>query len=138
MEVNSRILNAIVGAAAIASVTTSAIAATSTSPTAPAAPAAPAAAASPTVHGTAPTGTAPIGTAPAAGLVETKAPEKCFGVVKAGKNDCKSTAGLHSCAAQSLIDGDKGDWILLPAGTCDRLVSGMLESKLNSKTDKKS
>lgn len=51
--------------------------------------------------------------------------EKCYGVVKAGKNDCSSSKkGGHSCAGAASIDGDKTEWILLPKGTCDRLVNG--------------
>ncbi len=51
--------------------------------------------------------------------------EKCYGVVKAGKNDCGSAKkGGHSCAGGATIDGDKSEWVLLPSGTCDRLVNG--------------
>lgn len=51
--------------------------------------------------------------------------EKCYGVVKAGKNDCSSAKkGEHSCAGGASIDGDKNEWILLPKGTCDRIVNG--------------
>ncbi len=32
------------------------------------------------------------------------AAEKCYGVVKAGKNDCRTAA--HSCAGQAAKDGD--------------------------------
>jgi len=45
--------------------------------------------------------------------------EKCYGVSKAGKNDC--AAGAHSCAGQSTKDGDKSSFIALPAGLCARL-----------------
>jgi len=61
----------------------------------------------------------------AAGAVaQTKDPdmtgkEKCYGVSKAGKNDC--AAGAHSCAGQSTKDGDKSSFIALPAGLCARL-----------------
>ena len=33
--------------------------------------------------------------------------EKCYGVAKAGKNDCASSNGTHSCAARAKKDGDK-------------------------------
>lgn len=53
--------------------------------------------------------------------------EKCYGVVKAGKNDCSSAKkGAHSCAGGAEKDGDKDEWILLPSGTCERLVSGFV------------
>jgi uncharacterized membrane protein len=48
--------------------------------------------------------------------------EKCFGVAKAGKNDC--AAGAHSCAGQATKDGDKSSFIVLPAGVCSRLAGG--------------
>ena len=53
-------------------------------------------------------------------------PEKCYGVVKAGQNDCGNAAGTHSCAGQSTVDGDGGEWVFLPKGTCEKLVGGSL------------
>lgn len=49
---------------------------------------------------------------------------KCYGVVKAGKNDCADLAKTHSCAAQSKVDGSGGDFIALPKGICEKLVGG--------------
>jgi uncharacterized membrane protein len=48
--------------------------------------------------------------------------EKCAGIVKAGKNDCKSSA--HSCAGQAKKDADPMEWLLVPAGTCEKIVDG--------------
>jgi uncharacterized membrane protein len=48
--------------------------------------------------------------------------EKCYGIAKAGKNDC--AANGHACAGQSKTNGDKKEWIKVPAGTCDRIVGG--------------
>lgn len=48
--------------------------------------------------------------------------EKCYGVAKAGKNDC--AGGKLSCAGQSKVDGDKAAFIAVPAGLCDRLAGG--------------
>lgn len=53
--------------------------------------------------------------------------EKCYGVAKAGKNDCANKAGTHSCAGQSTTDGDAGEWVYVPAGLCDKLVGGSTE-----------
>lgn len=53
---------------------------------------------------------------------EEQAKEKCYGVAKAGKNDCASNG--HACSGQSKADGDAKDWIYVPAGTCDRLLGG--------------
>ena len=44
--------------------------------------------------------------------------EKCFGIAKAGQNDCASTSGVHSCAGQSKVDMDKSEWKYVAAGTC--------------------
>ena len=47
--------------------------------------------------------------------------EKCYGIAKAGKNDCAAT-GNNSCAGTSKVNGDKKAWIYVPAGYCDRIV----------------
>ncbi|WP_413206913.1 DUF2282 domain-containing protein [Rhodospirillum sp. A1_3_36] len=60
---------------------------------------------------------------PAAQAADT---EKCFGVAKAEKNDCKTASNV--CAGHSKVDGAKSAFILVPAGTCDKLVGGSLES----------
>lgn len=44
--------------------------------------------------------------------------EKCFGIAKAGQNDCASISGTHSCAGQSKVDMDKGEWKYVAKGTC--------------------
>jgi uncharacterized membrane protein len=49
--------------------------------------------------------------------------EKCYGLAKAGQNDCAST-GNHSCAGLSKVDSDPASWIFVPAGYCDRIVGG--------------
>lgn len=43
--------------------------------------------------------------------------EKCYGVSKAGKNDCKAGAGT-SCAGTSKIDYQGDAWTLVKAGSC--------------------
>ena len=55
------------------------------------------------------------------------ATEKCYGVAKAGKNDCAGAA--HSCQGQGKMDADGKEWVKLPKGTCERLVGGSLTSK---------
>lgn len=52
--------------------------------------------------------------------------EKCYGVAKAGKNDCQTSN--TSCAGTSKTDGQKDAWVLLPKGTCEKLTGGSLES----------
>ena len=47
--------------------------------------------------------------------------EKCYGVAKAGKNDCASASGSHSCAGQAKKDNDMGDWKYVAKGTCEKM-----------------
>jgi len=69
-------------------------------------------------------GTLSLSTAVAADKAD---PEKCYGVSKAGKNDCAGAA--HACAGQSKKDGATKEWIGLPKGTCERIVGGSLVAK---------
>jgi uncharacterized membrane protein len=50
--------------------------------------------------------------------------EKCFGIAKAGKNDC--AANGHGCAGMAKTDGDQKEWISVPKGTCEKIVGGSL------------
>jgi uncharacterized membrane protein len=50
--------------------------------------------------------------------------EKCYGVAKAGKNDCAGPA--HACSGQSKADASGKDFIAVPKGTCERLSGGSL------------
>ncbi len=50
--------------------------------------------------------------------------EKCFGIAKAGQNDCASANGSHSCAGQSKVDMEKTEWKYVAAGTC-KTMKGM-------------
>lgn len=47
--------------------------------------------------------------------------EKCYGVSKAGQNDCATKNGSHSCAGQSTKDNDPNEWKKVPAGTCEKM-----------------
>lgn len=46
--------------------------------------------------------------------------EKCFGVAKAGQNDCATASGSHSCAGQAKTDLDPGEWKYVAKGTCEK------------------
>jgi len=48
--------------------------------------------------------------------------EKCYGVNKAGKNDCQTATA--SCAGSSTKDFDKAAFIAVPTGTCAKLGGG--------------
>ena len=57
--------------------------------------------------------------------------EKCYGVVKAGMNECASKANKHSCATLAKKDADPNEWIKVPSGLCDKLVGGSKQEKGN-------
>lgn len=61
--------------------------------------------------------TAAAGAAHAAQPAAKPAMEKCYGVAKAGKNDCKAGPGT-SCAGTSTRDYQGNAWKLVKAGTC--------------------
>lgn len=54
------------------------------------------------------------------------ATEKCYGVAKAGKNDCQTKHS--SCAATSKKDAQADAWLSVPSGTCEKIVGGKLTS----------
>lgn len=51
--------------------------------------------------------------------------EKCYGVARAGMNDCFFAA--NSCAGTLAKDNDPGAWIYVPQGTCKKITGGTLE-----------
>ena len=46
--------------------------------------------------------------------------EKCYGVAKAGQNDCKAGAGA-TCAGAAQANYQGNAWKLVPAGTCTKI-----------------
>ncbi len=52
--------------------------------------------------------------------------EKCYGVVKAGKNDCQTNTS--SCAGTSKKDSQNDAWISVPKGICEKIVGGKTTS----------
>jgi uncharacterized membrane protein len=57
--------------------------------------------------------------------------EKCFGIAKAGKNDCKSSDGAHSCAGQAKADNLATEWKNVAKGECEKM-GGKLEAPAKS------
>ncbi len=47
--------------------------------------------------------------------------DKCFGIAKAGQNDCASSNGSHGCAGQAKADNQASDWKYVAKGTCESL-----------------
>ena len=58
--------------------------------------------------------------------------EKCFGIAKAGQNDCAAGPGT-SCQGTSTIDGQGNAWLLVPTGSCEKLTNGSLEATSDMK-----
>ncbi len=54
--------------------------------------------------------------------------EKCYGIARAGKNDCAST-GNNSCAGTAKANADPKAWLFVPEGYCERIVGGSKEAK---------
>ncbi|ELX13112.1 hypothetical protein Jab_1c17330 [Janthinobacterium sp. HH01] len=63
---------------------------------------------------------ASVGTASAATASASAEKEKCFGIAKAGQNDCASANGSHSCAGQSKTDNGATEWKYVAKGTCEK------------------
>jgi uncharacterized membrane protein len=53
--------------------------------------------------------------------------EKCYGVAKAGRNDCETRNS--SCAGTSRRNNQSDAWIYVPKGTCDKVVGGSLQPR---------
>ena len=45
--------------------------------------------------------------------------DKCYGIAKAGQNDCGTAR--HSCAGKSTKDSAADEWKYVPKGTCEKL-----------------
>lgn len=52
--------------------------------------------------------------------------EKCYGVAKAGKNDCATKTS--SCAGTAKEDNLKSAFVVVPKGLCDKLAGGSTKS----------
>ena len=65
-------------------------------------------------------GVAQAAGAQAAGAQDAKGDkEKCYGVAKAGQNDCGTAA--HSCAGKAKKDNAADEWKMVPKGTCEKM-----------------
>ncbi|MFT5111861.1 MAG: putative membrane protein [Parasphingorhabdus sp.] len=53
--------------------------------------------------------------------------EKCYGVVKAGKNDCQTNTS--ACAGTSTADQQGDAWVFVPKGLCEKIVGGSIDPK---------
>lgn len=69
------------------------------------------------------------------GQASAQGKERCYGIAKAGQNDCGNLAGTHSCAGQSKVDNDPGEWKYVAKGTCKEL-KGMTADEAKAKAKK--
>jgi uncharacterized membrane protein len=53
--------------------------------------------------------------------------EKCYGIAKAGKNDCETRSS--SCAGTSKRNGQGDAWVYVPKGTCEKIVNSSMQPK---------
>ena len=55
--------------------------------------------------------------------------EQCWGISKAGQNDCGSNKTSHSCAGQSKKDYDLNDFKAVKTGTCEKMGGSLVQGK---------
>ena len=60
-----------------------------------------------------------LGAAQATDAQATKEREKCYGVAKAGQNDCGTAT--HTCAGKATRDNAPDEWKYVPKGTCEKM-----------------
>jgi uncharacterized membrane protein len=57
-----------------------------------------------------------------AAAAKVGATEACYGIARAGKNDCRTQA--HVCAGWAYQERDPTAFVYVPAGTCEKIVGG--------------
>jgi uncharacterized membrane protein len=71
-------------------------------------------------------GTLSLGLAAGDAAAAEKTPlEKCYGISKAGKNDCQTSSS--ACAGTAKKDGQKDAWVFIPKGSCEKIVGASLK-----------
>lgn len=58
--------------------------------------------------------------------------ERCYGIAKAGKNDCGTAT--HACAGRAMADAQPDEWKMVAAGTCEKIHRGSLKSSDEKQT----
>lgn len=76
-----------------------------------------------------------LGTGLLAVPAQAQEKEKCYGIAKAGQNDCANIAGTHSCAGQAKMDNEPGSWKFVAKGTCKQM-GGLSLDEAKAKTKK--
>ncbi len=73
-----------------------------------------------------------LGPSPAQAHGSAKGNEPCYGIAKAGQNDCSNLAMTHTCAGEASMDNDPGEWKYVPKGTC-KALKGLTENQARAK-----
>ncbi len=76
-----------------------------------------------------------IGTTTAHSMDKAGGKEPCYGIAKAGQNDCGNLSGSHACAGMAKVDNDPGEWKYVPKGTCKQM-KGMTAEEAKAKAKK--
>jgi uncharacterized membrane protein len=63
---------------------------------------------------------------PALLAADDPATERCYGIAKAGKNDCAGPG--HVCGGLAKKDADPNEYLNVPKGSCERIVGGILKT----------
>jgi uncharacterized membrane protein len=66
---------------------------------------------------------------------QDKSKEKCYGISKAGQNDCGTAK--HSCAGKASKDNDPTEWKYVAAGTCEKVGGKSSGGDAKKSADKK-
>lgn len=66
---------------------------------------------------------------------QDKGKEKCYGIAKAGQNDCANLSGTHSCAGQAKADNAPDEWKYVAKGTC-KDMKGMSAEEVKAQPKK--
>ncbi len=60
----------------------------------------------------------------AALAAEPEGHEKCYGIAKAGQNDCANS--VHECAGMAMEDSSLKEWVFVSKDRCVKIVGGSL------------
>lgn len=64
---------------------------------------------------------------------QDKGKEKCYGIAKAGQNDCANLGKTHSCAGQAKTDNAPDEWKYVAKGTCKDMKGMTAEEAAKAK-----
>lgn len=71
-----------------------------------------------------------------AAAADDKGPkEKCYGITKAGQNDCANLSGSHSCAGQAKAEMSPDEWKYVAKGEC-KTMKGLSADEAKAKMKK--